>query len=216
MQRGWPLAKDAQGEHQTPARAADMAVVIGRNAAKGALQRVLSPLVLEEAPPAFVEPCVTSRHDLARTSRRPAHERGVALAHRAVWEEARRRGCRKLFVFEADVLPAALSSAATAVAKARLDDTDLVYLGWCYGEWAPPLSTHAYVLSARALNALLEAVPPAGCDADGGPLLPLDHLVRRTVLRRGLSWRLADDVNVEPLHWTRGPFRQRSAEDPES
>jgi hypothetical protein len=192
----------------------DMAVIIGgtdENVA--ALQAVLSPLVLERADPVYISACERGR---AGVVRRPAHERGVTLAHRNVWNAATRRGSKRTLIFEGDATPVS-ETAATAVAKASRSDADIFYLGWCYGipGQSQPLCCHAYMLSAKAVSCLLDMVPVNGC-TPRQKLAPLDHLFRTAARRYGLTWELAEDPWDAPGHWTKGPFHQIGDEDPDS
>ena len=187
-----------------------LVAVIGAGPTLPALRRVLHPLVLEEFPGVFTEACARKE-----SSRRPAHERGVTLAHRAVWKEAKRRGSPFTLLFEGDAVPA-LPTAREAVNQAIREKVDVSYLGWCYSaKPVPPLCAHAYLLSANAVEALLASVPETGCRLDG-PIPPLDHLLRQTILERGLSWNQADNPRGATAHWTQGPFRQQGEEDPAS
>jgi len=187
-----------------------LVAVIGAGPTLPALRRVLHPLVLEEFPGVVTEPCARRE-----TLRRPAHERGVTLAHRAVWEEARRRASPFTLIFEGDAVPA-LPTAREAVDEAMREKVDVSYLGWCYSaKPVPPLCAHAYLLSATAVEALLASVPETGCREDG-PLPPLDHLLRQTILERGLSWVQAENPRGATAHWSQGPFHQHGEEDPAS
>jgi hypothetical protein len=152
-------------------------------------------------------------------TRRPAHERSVALAHRAVWQAAHDAGCRRIVVLERDATPAGTPEealeAALAAASARLD---FVYLGACYDTGSrPPLCMHAYVASGRALSRLLAALPPDACAPQARALPPVDHLLQHVLHpSRGLTWTALRDPPSATAHWTTGAFHQLGAEAPDS
>ena len=205
---GWLYTQGRDRTYGGLATTVDLVVVIGPKTNRESLRSALDPLIVEEVPPVYVDPCPL------RASARAAHERGVTLAHRAVWKEAHRRGCRKTLIFEGDAVPVS-KSARASVERASQAGTDIFYLGWCYGNLSQPLCTHAYMLSAKAVKILLGLVPEEGCAPDGA-LPPLDHLLRIGVQRYGLSWELAPDPDDAPSHWTKGPFHQDAEEDPDS
>lgn len=187
----------------------DFVAVIGRSNNIGALRRSLAPCAVEEMSPVYVQAC-----EETATRKRGAHERGLTLAHRLVWEEAQRRSARYVLVLEKDAV-ASSSDTAEQIEQALLYPADVTYLGWCYGQNMshPPLCTHAYVLSRDAVNALLDSIPTLGC-VPGRALPPLDHIFRRVIEFKGLSWKKVNNPRKAPRHWTSGIFHQEGPEDP--
>ena len=95
------------------------------------------------------------------------NDRGVSSAHQQIWLDWVYRGDNPIgtrSVSEVDALVVLEDDAVIVVNNvekslryelARMDGTDLVFLGWCYGQRAMPMCTHAYALTRAGARKLL-------------------------------------------------------------
>ena len=135
----------------------------------------------------------------ARQDHSPGADRGMILAHRAIWEEfvsSREISAERLkidekddimLVFEDDPYPLVENHQLNTLREINRMKSDLHWLGWCYHHEYPfrsPLCMHAYAMSVVGARSLLKSIKPCGP-------LPLDRQVR-LMCDGNTTWSLTD------------------------
>jgi hypothetical protein len=123
---------------------------------------------------------------VARPDHAPGADRGMILAHQAVWEHfvgsretnvERKKIDEKddiMLVFEDDLYPMVENHQLNTLLEVNRMQSDLHWLGWCYyhdNVNRSPLCMHAYAVSVIGARSLINSVKPCGP-------LPLDRQVR--------------------------------------
>lgn len=146
-------------------------------------------------PAVFTKPC-----PVQNASIRP-NERGLLLAHRAVWERIVASKSDIGVIFEDDSWPSTPESLTLMHNELKNMKGDILYLGWCNNvvdvNYIPPQCAHAYAITRRAAKHLLQNFDQ--CD------MAVDNVISGS----NLEWSLANIPRDAPVHWTQGLFIQR-------
>lgn len=147
------------------------------------------------------------------------NDRGVTMSHYQIWADfvhsTRNEADNAnsvIAIFEDDAVVAVQNITTSLEAELRNLDTDLVFLGWCYGGRHMPMCTHAYLLTRDGAKRLLENWDICNPGA-------IDGQWRQLATDKIFTWRKAYPTNYQdvkkgfeddPSYFTRGIFVQRS------
>jgi len=158
------------------------------------------------------------------------NDRGVMLAHYQVWQawdyqtrELQRSGLGNssitnnkdlLIIFEDDANIAVKNVTAALHTELSNMNTDILFLGWCYGRRGIPMCLHAYALTRDVVQKLVQRWDSCSNEA-------IDGQLKNLASERGLfSWRKAAESSYirdlregfedNPHYFTRGIFVQKN------
>ena len=147
------------------------------------------------------------------------NDRGVTMSHYQIWADfvfhTRNEPDKDhsvMAVFEDDAVVAVKNVTDALEAELRNMETDLVFLGWCYGKRHMPMCTHAYLLSRNGAKRMVENWDVCNPGAIDGQwrLLANDNV---------FTWRKAHPTSYKdvkpgfedhPDYFTRGIFVQKN------
>ena len=111
---------------------------------------------LEYWPAIYTKPCPTK---LSNNLKRQQTVRGLLLAHKQIWERFKASSYDLLVIFEDDVNISSPNSIESMHQEFKNLRVDLLYLGYCtypYHIVGPPWCTHAYALTKKGVQILLD------------------------------------------------------------
>ena len=147
------------------------------------------------------------------------NDRGVSMSHYQIWADfvfhTRNEPYHDdsiLIVFEDDAVIAVQNITASLEAELRNMDTDLIFLGWCYGRRHMPMCTHAYALKRDGAKRMVE-------NWDVCNEAAIDGQWRLLANDKVFTWRKAHPTSYNmikrgyedhPDYFTRGIFVQKN------
>ena len=148
---------------------------------------------LERWPGIFTLPCPPY---LNRSKKK--NERGLTLAHRAIWERVVKSNYAKVVIFEDDAVISSDTSIDIMRRCLHKMNTEVLFLGWCHhdSKFRMPVCCHAYALTKTACMKLLAHFDQCG------------PVVDEYLQNSSLTWSLCERPHDEPQHWTQGCFHQ--------
>lgn len=152
------------------------------------------------------------------------NDRGVAMAHFQIWLDWVYQGKKGvdrttakdddiMIVFEDDAVIAVQDVNKVMHRELSTMNTDLLFLGWCYGHKRMPMCTHAYAVSRKGAKRMIEEWDTCSTSSIDGQW--------KTMAQHGLfSWSKVkmesykDDIKPgfedNPNYFTRGVFVQKN------
>eukprot|EP00596_Hydrurales_sp_CCMP1899_P004193 CAMPEP_0119039714 /NCGR_PEP_ID=MMETSP1177-20130426/9336_1 /TAXON_ID=2985 /ORGANISM="Ochromonas sp, Strain CCMP1899" /LENGTH=251 /DNA_ID=CAMNT_0007003925 /DNA_START=550 /DNA_END=1305 /DNA_ORIENTATION=- len=153
------------------------------------------------------------------------NDRGVSMAHYQIWADFEFQGRHKrgkdrliasdrdvLIVFEDDAVIAVKDVNASLEIEISKMNTDLLFLGWCYGRRGMPMCTHAYALTRGAIKKILK-------EWDSCTISSIDGQWKTMVADGIFTWKKANQNSYKdlkegfgdnPAYFTRGIFVQKN------
>lgn len=179
--------------------------------------RELSALFSPTVKPIIISPILARKCKDDTTSSSYDKGHGSNLAHWSAWNDfARNSEACSVIVFEYDVFPASATSSSDALVAARaLNESEFLFLGYCFKagnhpaqRGAAPYCLHAYAASLSGVRKLLDHVDVCGLFAD----TQVADMCNRKLLRWNFTSSAAYDrayvqrlFHDEGLH--NGPFQ---------
>jgi len=156
------------------------------------------------------------------------NDRGVMLAHYQIWQawdyqtrELQRSGHGNstsnkdlLVIFEDDANIAVKNVTAALHTEISNMNTDILFLGWCYGRRGIPMCLHAYVLTRNVVRKLVRRWDSCSNEAIDGQLKNLANEVGLFTWRKAAESSYIRDLREgfedNPHYFTRGIFVQKN------
>ena len=179
-------------ENETRNHLAEIAILSKRNARDGGFLRTAFS---SDRPPLYhwdgvygINECPTTPVQYVDKGHSPTKIIGITSAHYRVWQEFYRRHRfgdwnTRIIILEGGIRCNYAFCGDVAIEHVKATDKDILFLGWCYfdmeaGFTAPPVCAHAYSLSVRAANVLMNNVFPCLSPVDG----QIAHLCKEGLL----------------------------------
>ena len=167
-------------ENETRNNLAEIAILSKRNVRDAGFLRTAFS---NDRPPLYhwdgvygVNECPTTRVQYVDKGHSPTKIIGITSAHYRVWQEFYRRHRygdlnTRILIMEGGIRCNHDFCGDIAIEHAKATDKDILFLGWCYFETKsnfsdPPLCAHAYSISVRAANMLMNNIFPCTSPVD--------------------------------------------------
>jgi len=147
------------------------------------------------------------------------NDRGVTMSHYQIWsdflfhtKDEKTYDDLIMVVFEDDAVIAVKNVTHSLEVEIGSMDTDLLFLGWCYGRRHMPMCTHSYALSRNGAKKIVDnwdLCNPSAIDGQWKHLAKAEKFTWKKALPTSYA-DLKAGFDDNPDYFTRGIFTQKS------